>query len=443
VSAIVARGLGKQYRALAGRPPTLREVIVDGARAPLRWLRGEKRPRPAPFWALEDVSFQVSGGEAVGIIGKNGAGKSTLLKVLSRVTAPSRGEARLRGRVASLLEVGTGFHGELTGRENIFLNGALMGMSRSETRRRFDEIVAFAEVEKFLDTEVKHYSSGMYLRLAFAVAAHLSPDILIVDEILAVGDAAFQKKCLGKMQSVASGGRTVLFVSHNLAAVSRLCSRALLLQKGHVAADGSVSSVVAAYLGGGDTPTAVELADAPGSEEARLLGARLHSEGLKGIELDVRHGLRIEVDLEVLAARHPLHPTLQLYDAQGQCLFVTTDEWQQQGLREPGRHRASVEIPAHFFAEGMHSIDVGLVTTTPLQVHAWERGLLTFHVVDPADGTTARGNWPGEMGGAVRPRLPWRSERIDQRAELGADAQRARGCREPVASGLPVDQKKS
>ena len=203
------------------------------------------------FWALKDVSFEVKRGEVLGIIGRNGAGKSTLLKILSRITEPSEGRVTIKGRVASLLEVGTGFHPELTGRENIYLNGAILGMTRAEIKRKFDEIVAFAEVEKFLDTPVKRYSSGMYVRLAFAVAAHLEPEILVVDEVLAVGDAEFQKKCLGKMSEVASGGRTVLFVSHNMAAVTSLCSRAVLLVGGKLGRQGDVAETVGAYLGDG------------------------------------------------------------------------------------------------------------------------------------------------------------------------------------------------
>src|SRR5215468_3971739 len=215
------------------------------------------------FWALRDVNFEVKSGEVLGIIGRNGAGKSTLLKILSRITEPDRGRAILRGRVASLLEVGTGFHPELTGRENIYLNGAILGMTRAEIARKFDEIVAFAEVERFFDTPVKRYSSGMYVRLAFSVAAHLEPEILVVDEVLAVGDAEFQKKCLGKMGEVAEGGRTVLFVSHNMSAVSHLCTRCVLLQDGHVGADGDVGSVIAKYMHAGShlEQAAVSLTD--------------------------------------------------------------------------------------------------------------------------------------------------------------------------------------
>lgn len=253
--AIRVEGIGKQYRIGEARPsfPTLRDAIAASARraasvlfSPMRSFR--ERTRPEMFWALRDVSFEVKEGDVVGIIGGNGAGKSTLLKILSRITEPTEGRAEIYGRVGSLLEVGTGFHPELTGRENTFLNGAILGMSRQEIARKFDEIVAFAEVERFIDTPVKHYSSGMYLRLAFAVAAHLEPEILIVDEVLAVGDAAFQKKCLGKMGDVARHGRTVLFVSHNMGMIQALCHRALFVHKGRIVTDGPVADTIATYL---------------------------------------------------------------------------------------------------------------------------------------------------------------------------------------------------
>ncbi len=254
---IHVNGVGKKYRlgARTATYRTLRESAVAAAASPLRLglraMRGEPLRQIRPeFWALRDVSFEVKRGEVLGIIGRNGAGKSTLLKVLSRITEPTEGEIRLRGRVASLLEVGTGFHPELTGRENVFLNGAILGMARAEIQRKFDEIVAFAEVEQFIDTQVKHFSSGMYLRLAFSVAAHLEPDVLVVDEVLAVGDAAFQKKSLGKMSEVSREGRTVLFVSHNMAAIRTLCSRAILLDRGRIHDHGSTSTVIDAYLQG-------------------------------------------------------------------------------------------------------------------------------------------------------------------------------------------------
>jgi lipopolysaccharide transport system ATP-binding protein len=252
--AIQVAGLGKEYQlgTRERRHTTFRDALAAALAAPFRRLRqlsGATEPG-ASFWALRDVSFDVEPGEVVGIIGRNGAGKSTLLKILSQITEPTTGEITLNGRVASLLEVGTGFHPELTGRENIYLNGAILGMTRAEIKRKFDEIVAFAEVEQFLDTPVKRYSSGMYVRLAFAVAAHLEPEILIVDEVLAVGDAAFQKKCLGKMGAVAQGGRSVLFVSHNMAAVNRLCTRGVVLESGTVAFVGAPGAAIERYNGG-------------------------------------------------------------------------------------------------------------------------------------------------------------------------------------------------
>jgi lipopolysaccharide transport system ATP-binding protein len=266
---ISVENLGKKYRirhqAERQSYTALRDVIASKAKrlfrsSPLRRERGEgqgevSKASSEDFWALKDVSFEVKQGEVVGIIGRNGAGKSTLLKILSRITEPTEGRVTLRGRVASLLEVGTGFHPELTGRENIFLNGAILGMSRAEIRKKFDEIVAFAEVEKFLDTPVKRYSSGMYVRLAFAVAAHLEPEILIVDEVLAVGDAQFQKKCLGKITEVAKGGRTVLFVSHNVAALRSLCERGLCLQAGKLVLNDTIGKTVDYYLSAGTAGT--------------------------------------------------------------------------------------------------------------------------------------------------------------------------------------------
>ncbi|HAA29508.1 MAG TPA: ABC transporter ATP-binding protein, partial [Cyanobacteria bacterium UBA8553] len=253
---IRVENLGKKYvigHQKRERYTALRDVIANGAKSlgrQIRWPFGKKSLDQAveEFWALKDVSFEVKQGDRVAIIGRNGAGKSTFLKILSRITEPTLGRVAIKGRVASLLEVGTGFHPELTGRENIYLNGAILGMSKAEIKRKFDEIVAFAEVEKFLDTPVKHYSSGMYVRLAFAVAAHLEPEILIVDEVLAVGDAQFQQKCLGKMEAVGKEGRTVLFVSHNMAAVENLCQRAMVLHQGKVQYIGSQTEAITQYL---------------------------------------------------------------------------------------------------------------------------------------------------------------------------------------------------
>jgi lipopolysaccharide transport system ATP-binding protein len=321
---------------------------------------------------------------------------------------------RLRGRLAALLEVGTGFHTELTGRENIFVNGAIMGMTRTEIKRVFDEIVAFSDIEKFLDTPVKRYSSGMHVRLAFAVAAHLQPEILVLDEVLAVGDAAFQKKCLGKMQDVASRGRTVLFVSHNMAAITRLCSRAILLKDGKIVTDGAVDSVVGEYIGGvaGDSPVEVDYEASgrmPGDEHARLLAARITAPEMRSAVVDIRKPLCVEIDYEVLREHWPLHPNVHVFNEEGICIFITNDSYDvaTRKPRLPGRYRATVEVPGNYLSEGMFSVGVALSTTEPVVVHFWERGALAFQVHDPAEGDSSRGTYAGRMPGTVRPMLPW------------------------------------
>jgi lipopolysaccharide transport system ATP-binding protein len=308
-AAIIAEGIGKKYllqHQQAGRRyKALRDVIAGKAKSLVKG--GEKNLPPVEeFWALRDVSFQINHGDVVGIIGRNGAGKSTLLKLLSRITEPTTGRIRIRGRVASLLEVGTGFHPELTGRENIFLNGAILGMGRAEITRKFDEIVAFAEVEKFLDTPVKRYSSGMYVRLAFAVAAHLEPEILIVDEVLAVGDASFQKKCLGKMQDVSKGGRTVLFVSHNMGAVASLCKTGIWMQKGSVVKIGGARNIVDEYLTN-NTETLSAVVDLSDAKRYGDSGRRLKvtkAEWLTG--LPMQHGEKFSIRLH-FSTRDDVH----------------------------------------------------------------------------------------------------------------------------------------
>jgi len=277
---IRVENLSKQYRIGARRNPhpTLRESIAGAVRTPLNWFGRNGHSEDNTIWALRDVSFEVMPGEVVGVIGRNGAGKSTLLKILSRITEPTTGQVDLYGRVGSLLEVGTGFHAELSGRENIYLNGAILGMKRSEIDRKFDEIVAFAEVEKFIDTPVKHYSSGMHMRLAFSVAANLEPEILIVDEVLAVGDVAFQSKCLGKMEGVAREGKTILFVSHNMQAIRSMCRRAIQLQSGEIVADDQAQKVVESYNSSLDKITGEAVwggLNAPGNEEVKLVSIRV------------------------------------------------------------------------------------------------------------------------------------------------------------------------
>jgi homopolymeric O-antigen transport system ATP-binding protein len=413
---IEARNLGKRYVLQGPGNRTLREAIVQTVRAPLS-LFARRGGKQEEFWALKDLSFDIAPGEAVGIIGRNGAGKSTLLKILSRITAPTTGEVLIYGKVASLLEVGTGFHSELSGRENIFLNGAIMGMTRAEVRSRFDEIVAFAEIDKFLDTPVKRYSSGMYIRLAFAVAAHLQPEILIVDEVLAVGDASFQRKCLGKMQSVASGGRTVLFVSHNMAAITRLCTRGILLSHGTMVAEGPVAKIAAIYAGGSHGESATEIdyrvrGRPPGSEHVRLLSARLIGDDPRSTTVDIRHPVVFELEYEVLRSQYPLNPNLHFFNEEGTCVFITSDGYlrQYRGPKEPGMYRARVTIPGNLLSEGMFSVDVAISTPDPVIVHVWERGLFSFSVYDPGEGDSARGTFGGPIPGAVRPMLPWHTE---------------------------------
>jgi lipopolysaccharide transport system ATP-binding protein len=301
--------VSKQYQlgTASSRHDTLRDQIVAGVTSAFRRNRKDA-PAVNNIWSLKDVSFNLQQGEAVAIIGRNGAGKSTLLKILSRITHPTSGSAEIRGRLASLLEVGTGFHGELTGRENIFLNGAILGMKKAEIKRKFDEIVAFSEVEKFIDTPVKRYSSGMYVRLAFAVAAHLEPEILIVDEVLAVGDHEFQKKCLGKMDSVAKAGRTVMYVSHNMESVVRLCPRAILLEHGRITKDGQTSDVVEAYLGRQDVANRVpyQRTDPPSPKhEAWISGVEiLDDQGTPRRTFAMGEPMRFRISFELLNPSH-------------------------------------------------------------------------------------------------------------------------------------------
>ncbi len=334
--------------------------------------------------------------------------------MLSRITEPTSGRVEIRGRVGSLLEVGTGFHPELTGRENIFLNGAILGMRRAEIVRRFDEIVAFAEVEQFIDTPVKHYSSGMYVRLAFAVAAHLEPEILVVDEVLAVGDASFQKKCLDKMQDVGRDGRTVLFVSHNMSAITRLCERTILLDAGQVIADGPSYEVVSSYLNSGIGTTAarewLDLKTAPGNEIVRLRAVRvLDADGKIAEAVDISRPVRVEMEYEVLTGGTVLSPNLGFYNEEGVCVFISVDHdesWRRRP-RPVGRYTSGVTIPPNFLAEGSLVITSAITTWNPVTVHVNERESVAFQVVDNIEGDTARGDYAGHLPGIVRPKLPW------------------------------------
>lgn len=414
------RDVGKEYRLGGRKSPykTIRETLYEPFRQPARAVKRlfSGGTPPETFWALRDVDFDVAAGEVVGIIGRNGAGKSTLLKILARITEPTLGEVRIRGRVRPLLEVGTGFHPELTGRENILMNGAILGMRRAEILRRFDEIVAFAEVEQFVDTAVKHYSSGMYLRLAFAVAAHLEPEILIVDEILAVGDEAFQRKCLGKMGDVGEAGRTVLFVSHNLQAVNTLCTRTILLDRGRVAATGATADVVATYVASGREAAGCEskewneLNGAPGNSRIRVRAVRVVPENVdpsRGIIMDTP--LRIEIDYWNLVPDTAVDVDVELFTTEGQAVLEThaSDEpgWQPT-LFSRGLFRSVCRIPGNLLNRGEYRLRVLFLDTSPAKLfdYPWAA------VFTVQDLTVRRVAWYGRFKGVIHPLLHWSTE---------------------------------
>jgi len=413
---IRVENLSKQYTIGAKAEPyaTLRESLVKAARKPIDMVRGNGKTEQTKFWALKDINFDVMPGEVVGIIGRNGAGKSTLLKILSRITEPTTGRVELYGRVGSLLEVGTGFHPELTGRENIFLNGAILGMRREEISKKFDEIVDFAEIEDFLDTPVKRYSSGMYVRLAFAVAAHLEPEVLVVDEVLAVGDVQFQKKCLGKMRDVSEHGRTVLFVSHDMQTVSRLCRRIVWLGDGTIRDDGESARIVGSYLKERTTTGSERIWDdpteAPGSDIARLRRVRVCNSSLETIETTyINQGVGIEIVYDVAVPGHVLTPNVHVFNESGVCIFVAHNldpEWRRM-TKDAGTYTSRMWIPANFLAEGTVFVTAALATYEPLVVHFVEWDAIAFEVIDVFDGLTARGDYAGAMPGLVRPIFEW------------------------------------
>jgi lipopolysaccharide transport system ATP-binding protein len=398
----------------------LRHVLENALRNPFQTFRQRNSPSSQEeFWALKDVSFDLEQGEVVGIIGRNGAGKSTLLKVLSRITEPTSGRIRLRGRVASLLEVGTGFHPDLTGRENIYLNGAILGMSRVEIRSKFDEIVAFSEVEKYLDTPVKRYSSGMYVRLAFAVAAHLEPEILIVDEVLAVGDIAFQKKCLGKMEDISkSGGRTVLFVSHNMAMITRLCGKAVLLQNGSVAMIDSAEAVVSQYvLSFGETGSEKVWAetDRPGNNKMRLRAVRVvDGEGRLVSAVDIRRRVWIELHYEALEELPPRVRTgLRLFMPDGTVVLSSADtantQWREKP-RQAGQYVSRCEIPGDLLNEGVYSVTVA-ADIPFVETIFFQENVVSFQVEQTGG---VGGEHAEKWLGVVCPSLNWEIEFSDQ-----------------------------
>jgi lipopolysaccharide transport system ATP-binding protein len=398
------------------RYTVLRDVMANGVKRLGQRLFSPKSSNLKPdteeeFYALRDVSFDIKQGDRVGIIGRNGAGKSTLLKILSRITEPTSGKIEITGRVASLLEVGTGFHPELTGRENIFLNGAILGMGKAEIKRKFDEIVAFAEVEKFLDTPVKRYSSGMYVRLAFAVAAHLEPEILIVDEVLAVGDAQFQKKCLGKMEEVGKEGRTVIFVSHNMGAVNALCSAGILLQKGEVACIGETRRVVAQYLDYGLEKTGEKhwAGGGVGDDSIRLIAARLFQpDNTIGSNFGMQEEIVVEIEYAVFKKIEGARVGFRLLTAEGIIVLTSenTDECNDHILIPPGNYRVRATIPGNYLNEGDYSLTISC--HIPLvKIIFFEENCLSLLV----ENTGGVGGFVDDKRqGIIRPRLEWKYE---------------------------------
>jgi lipopolysaccharide transport system ATP-binding protein len=413
--------VGKRYRIGALHPgyDTFREMVGEALLAPIRRLRGAAVNRYETLWALREMNLEVRRGEMLGIVGHNGAGKSTLLKILSRITRPTEGEVEINGRVGSLLEVGTGFHPDLTGRENVYLNGAILGMRKAEIEKKFDEIIAFSELEKFVETPVKFYSSGMYVRLAFSVAAHLEPEILIMDEVLAVGDAAFQQKCLDKMGEIRRRGHTIFFVSHNLPAVTRLCKRAVLLEQGRVVADGPAQEVVNRYLNSswkaGAEREWTDAAGAPGDSVVRLRRVRVCDErGETVAAADIRRPVLIEVTYDVLEAGHTLVPGVELFNEEGTKLFSTHDtgaEWRRRE-RTAGRYTSAVRLPGNFLSEGSLVAHVSIMSHFPSTIlHARAKEAAAFQIVDDLGEGSARGDYVGPIRGVVRPLLEWTTRR--------------------------------
>ena len=424
--AIRVDNLGKKYRigAEVSRYRTLRDSIASAARAPIRLFTSRRYTPTNTIWALNGISFEVKKGDVLGVIGRNGAGKSTLLKILSRVTEPTQGYAEIHGRVGSLLEVGTGFHPELTGRENIALNGAILGMKRSEIDRKFDEIVDFSGVEKFIDTPVKWYSSGMYLRLAFAVAAHMEPEILVVDEVLAVGDAEFQRKCLGKMSDVAGQGRTVLFVSHNMSAILRLTQETIVLEKGKLVLRAPSAQAVDYYLSSGYAQSGEHYwqPDEIPSDSEPFLPVALRVRNSQGQVVDTFRSIEpvtIEIEYRLRAPVTGLRVGIYLLTTQGEQIFTSFDTddqlmFEEHSIRPAGHYLSRCSIPADFLNEGRYILGVN-ASTFRVRRYFQDENALSFTI----DASGAPGmQWGETRMGSIRPRLNWQ---INQRDPLAVD----------------------
>ncbi|NIJ53347.1 ABC transporter ATP-binding protein [Dyadobacter arcticus] len=403
---IVAEDISKRYiidHQRKNGPSSLRDIVTDQMD---KWFSGKKDnsgfAEKEEFWALRDVNFSIDQGDRIGIVGHNGAGKSTLLKILSRITEPTTGQIKIEGRIASLLEVGTGFHPELTGRENIFLNGAILGMSKNEIKQSFDAIVDFAGVEKFLDTPVKRYSSGMYVRLGFAIAAHLNPEILIVDEVLAVGDTEFQKKCLGKMRDVSESGRTLIFVSHNLTAIQALCNKSFYFEKGRLIEQGETTHIVTTYL----SKVSHKMLDkhwdnienAPGTDQVRVKRFKIFPEYQDDLNhIDVRTPINFQFEFWNLVEGANINLSMHLYTFTGECIFNvgTQSEPFAKGLVS-----GVCEIPGNFLNDGSYVVSMMIVRDTSTVLYNMEEALV-FDVEDYRENVTWYGKWPGY----IRPQL--------------------------------------
>jgi len=421
---IKVENLSKKYRISHKKDgmaySTLRDDLVSIFKKPFDWVQGKKENKE-DIWALKDINFKVDEGEILGIIGLNGAGKSTLLKVLTRITPPTEGTATINGRVGSLLEIGTGFHPELSGRENIYLNGTILGMKKKEIDRKFNEIVEFSGVEKFLDTPVKRFSSGMYVRLAFSVAVHLDPEILLVDEVLAVGDAVFQKKSLGKMEEVSHKGRTVFFVSHNMASIANICKRTILLDSGKIVMDGPTPEVIDYYMGLRKNKTAEiswqNPALAPGNDQVKLQGARILSEDGNPIsEADIQKDILVEMTYWNLKEGAKLLTSIHLVNSQGVTVLTSfnassaslaVDPWYEKA-RPKGLFSSVCRIPANFLNDGLYSINVYIASYAGARIaQVAEEKIISFNVFDTG---AMRKEFSGAWIGVVRPRLAWETK---------------------------------
>ncbi len=405
---IKAEKIGKKYKIGAKKPDTLHESVVNYFR---------RNPKENEYWALKNINFEINEGDVLGIIGANGSGKSTLLKILSRTTPPTEGTISIDGKVSALLEVGTGFHPELTGRENIFLNGAILGMTRKEIKNKFDEIVNFADIGKFLDTPVKHYSSGMYVRLAFAIAAYMNPEILIIDEVLAVGDANFQKKCIGKIEAITKSGKTVIFVSHSMQMIETLCNKAVLLEDGKIKQFGRTSTVIEKYYAVNESakPKAGKKSS-KGDEIAQFLEAKvLNSEGKKQTNFYSSEDIIIEWQYQILKNNQQVVPNMHVYSSSGAYILTSSDlaiGSRAEPKTKAGKYLAKCVIPGNLLNHGVYYIGIAVSTLIPVKVHFYKENYLRIKVTNLIKHRNNNKLFHFEVPGLIHPELPWESRRL-------------------------------